>query len=285
MATTVANNAAPTTQVYTKPTPGETVITQTTVTTAPAYTTTTANKGVSIFSTIFGIIAGSLMWIGAVLVLVGAALAIRDITYYTVSIGILFIIGFSLWLLASLANWIPNFSGFGKNQANGYRSGYHIWNFFANILAFLAFALFIAGAGCFLSSYGSPRYAGQILWIIAGSFWLASMLLRDLGVRHDAMDTYRQYPVLPNNVAADADYKNGLRAHLSSIWSNALATDLYLVASVLFLVGAIMFDASGRSMPYSAFTADKFTVAFSVLWVVGASIVFIGSILHWIARR
>jgi hypothetical protein len=261
-----------------KPVPGE-VITQTTITqNNNNYAQPTYHKGFEVFSTIFAVIAGVGMWLGAALILTAMALVLRDVNYHYTSIGGLLIAGFSLWFLAHLANWIPNFGGFGKNT----RSGYHIFNFFGNMLALIAMALFIAGAACWLSFYGNARYAGEILWVIAGSFWVASMLVRDLGVRYDAMNTYKNYPVGGN--LNDTD-KKMLGAHVSSIWSNALATDLYLISSVLFLLGAIMFVARGRNYDQNFYTAGQFQVAAAILWLVGSGIVLFASILHCIARR
>ncbi len=267
---------------FNKPVPGETaVVTQTTVNTQAAPIVGTApTKGFSIFSTVFGIIAGLGMWLGSCLVLTAMALLLRDSSRYYTDIGGLLIAGFSLWFLAALFNWVPNFGGFSKQN----RSGYHIFNFFANILAVLAFAVFIAGAGCWLSAFGQPRYAGEILWIIASGMWLASLLLRDMGVRYDAMDTYKQYPVLPNTVAT-TETKKGLAGHLSSMWSNALATDLYIISAVLFLIGSIMFLSRGRNIGINEFTSNQFQIAAGCMWIVGAGIVFFASLLHCVARR
>jgi len=162
-----------------------------------------------------------------------------------------------------------------------------IFNFFANILSLIGFALMIAGAACWLSAYYSPRYAGEILWIIGSSFWLASLILRDMGIRYDAMNTYKAYPILPtqnaNNV--DSSVKRGLADHLSSVWSNSLATDLYIIAATLFLLGSIMFDVRGRNIGYNEYTSNQFQIAAGCLWIVGACIVFFASILHCVARR
>ena len=282
MATTMMNNNAYGGNAFNKPVPGEAVITQTTVTTqaAPAVVHTTANKGFGIFSTIFGIIAGLGMWLGSVLILTAMALLLRDVNYYYRDIGGLLVAGFSLWFLASLFSWIPNFCGFGRTT----RSGYHIFNFFANMIGLVAFATFIAGAACWLAVSGQARYAGEILWIIASGLWLGSILLRDMGLRFDGMTTYKNYPVLPNTVA-DSTTKKSLGAHISSIWTNALATDLYLVASVLFLIGSIMFFCRGRNSGIDAYTSNQFQIAAGVMWIVGAGIVFFAALLHCVARR
>jgi len=225
------------------------------------------------------------MFCGAALILTAMALLLRDVNYHYTSIGGLLVAGFSLWLIAACFQWAPNFCGFGGQT----RSGYHIFNFFANILAIIGFALFVVGAALWLSAFGNPRYAGEILWIIASGFWVLSLLVRDFGLRYDAMNTYKAYPVLPTNATNNAvytnDQKRGFGAHLSSVWSNAIATDLYLIASVCFAVGAIFFDVRGRMAPIDLYTSGQFQVAAGVLWIVGASIVILASIAHCVARR
>ena len=187
-------------------------------------------------------------------------------------------------------NWIPNFGGFAKRTGvNGTRSGYHIFNIFANLLAVLAFALFIVGAALWLSTFANPRYGGEIVWIVAGGLWLISMIVRDFGLRYDAMNTYKGYPVLPTTVnnQQDTTAKRALGAHISSIWSNALATDGYLIASTLFLLGAIMFAVRGRNYEQdtTGYTSRQFETAAAVLWLVGSCIVFFAAIAHCVARR
>jgi hypothetical protein len=223
------------------------------------------------------------MFCGAALILTGMALVLRDVNFYYTTIGGLFIAGFSLWFLAALFNWVPNFGGFSKRSGPGNtRSGYHIFNIFANALAWIGFAVLIAGSGCFLSSFGNPRYAGEILWIIGSGIWLGSMLLRDLGLRYDAMNTYKNYAPATVN---DPNAKKGIGAHLSSVWSNAFATDLYLVAATLLTVGAILWAVRGRSFDRDVYTATTFQTAAAILWIVSAGIVIFASIAHCIARR
>jgi hypothetical protein len=292
MSSAVMNNyAAPVNNGYVaKPVPGESVVTQTTVTqttTAPVYAT--ENKGFATFSSVFGILSGVGYWLGSVLNLTAMALLLRDRNFYYTEIGGLLIAGFSLWFIASLLNWVPNFGGFAKRTGvNGTRSGYHIFNIFANLLAAVSFALFIIGAALWLSRFNDPRYGGEITWIVAGGLWLISMIIRDLGLRYDAMNTYKGYPVLPTTVnQQDTTAKRALGAHISSIWSNALATDGYLIASTLFLLGAIMFAVRGRSQEQDPtwYTSRQFEIAAAVLWLVGSCIVFFAAIAHCVARR
>jgi hypothetical protein len=280
MATSVAPNNTYT--AYTKPTPGEAVVTQTTVTQTTQGAVAEYPVKQNIFASIFGILAAVAMFLGAVLILAAAALILRDSSYHYTSIGGLLIAGFSLWFIAAVLNNVSPLGYFNKGARN--QAGYHIFNFIASVLAWVAFALFIAGAACWLSQYGNPRYAGEILWVIAGSLWLVSLLVRDMGVRYDAMNTYKNYPVLPNTVN-DTQYKKNLGAHISSIWGNALATDLYLISSVLFLLGAIMFVARGRNYGINDYTARQFEIAAGCMWIVGAGIVLFASLAHCVARR
>jgi hypothetical protein len=279
MATSIAPNTYNYNQAYTKPVPGETVVTQTTVTQQGAVGEYPVKQ--NIFASVFAVLAAVGMWLGAVLILTAMALLLRDASYHYRSIGGLLIAGFSLWFISAVLNNISPLGYFNKGARN--QVGYHIFNFIASMLAWIAFALFIAGAGCWLSQSGDARYAGEILWVIAGSLWLASLLLRDMGVRYDAMNTYKNYPVGNNN--NDTQYKKNLGAHISSIWGNALATDLYLISSVLFLLGAIMFVARGRNSTFDGYTSNQFQTAAGCMWIVGSGIVLLASIAHCVSRR
>ena len=266
-----------------KPIPGETVVTQTTVTQQTlAPVAAPVNKGFEIFSTVFAVLAGLGMWLGSVLVLTAMALLLQNSGFYYTHIGGLLVAGFSLWFIASLLNWVPNFAGFGKST----RSGYHIVNVFANFLAACGFALLIAGAACWLSTMTNPRIAGPILWIIGSGLWLASMLIRDMGIRYDAMNTYKNYPVLPTTVNAnETNNKSALGAHISSVWGNALATDLYIISAVLLLVGSIFFVARNNNFSVDGYAATIFEQTAGILWIVSAVLVFFASMAHCVARR
>jgi hypothetical protein len=262
--------------VYKPSSPGA-VVTQTVITTQPTGTVHRAeNKGLAIFSTIMSVLAGCGMWIGAVLVIIAMGLLLGDFFANYRAVGGLLIAAFSLWFLSSFCLWAPSFSGFGKTT----RSGYHIANFFAKLLEICAFALFLAGAACLLSDFLYPRYAGPILWIIAGSLWLGALLIRDMGVRFDAMNTYKNYPAATTDTT-DKWY----RLHVSSIWSNSLANDLYLIAATLFLLGAIMFVCSNTNAGIESYTSREFQVAGAIMWIVGASLILLASIAQCIARR
>jgi len=279
MATTAQNVYNPT--ALTKPVPGEAVITQTVITQQPAVAAAPVNKGYEIISGIFSVLAGVGMWLGSVLILTAMALTLRDSGRYYNDIGGLLVAGFALWFLASFTSWLGNFSGFAPSTF----TGYHAFNFFFSTwFGWMGFALFLAGAACWLSEFENPRAAGEILWVIAGSLWLGSMLLRDMGVRYDTMNTYKKYPYQDPNIATDPNrtYK---AAHISSIWSNALATDMYLVASVLFLIGSIMFLVRGRNFDINLYTSGQFQTAGAIMWLVGSCIVFFFSIAQCVSRR
>jgi len=288
MATAVVpNNNMYQPAMVTKPIPGETVVTETTITQTQNYASPVVNKGFDIFSTVFSLIAAFGYFCGAALLLTAMALVLRDVDYHYTSIGGLMIAGFSLWFLSALINWVPNFGGFARVGPGGTRSAYHIFNIFANALSWIGFALLIAGAACWLSAFGNPRYAGEILFVIGSSIWLAGMILRDLGLRYDAMQTYKNYPAA-NNVnapAMDAEAKRGLGAHISSLWGNALATDLYLIAATLFVVGSALFIARGRNFDRDFNTAQTFQTAWATVWLVASGLVLFAAIAHCVARR
>jgi hypothetical protein len=281
MSTTIDNAAVLNNAIYGKPqfaAPGATTQIVTTVTeTVPV--APPAHKGFEIFSSVFGVAASVLMFCGAALNLTAMALVLTNPISYDTTIGGLLVAGFSLWFLSAILLWIPNFGGF----TLGTRAGYHIFGVFANLLQLSAFALFIAGAGCSLS-FGyleNIRLAGLILWIIASGLWLGGALLRDLGLRYDAMITYRDTPVLP----VDGTKDQRLPLHLSSIWSNAFATDLLLLSATLFLLGSIMFLVEFNNRVIAPSTSRSFNIAGGVLWIVGSSIMLFTAIFQAFARR
>ncbi len=267
--------------------PGANVITQTTITQTAAPAIVPESKGFQAFSSTFGALSGLGWWLGSCLTLTAMALALRDSSFYYTQIGGLLVAGFSLWFIASLLNWVPNFGGFAKTGPNGARDGYHIFNIFANLLIAAGMILLIAGAGCWLSGFNQPRYSGTILWIIGSGLWLGGLLIRDFGLRYDAMRTYKDYPVVAN-ATNDPNY-NTLRKQrggmISSLWGNALATDMYLIAATLFVVGSIFWLARNNNYELNGYTAGKFENAASILWIVGSGIVFFAAIAHCVARR
>jgi hypothetical protein len=290
MSTAIVNNNALATNNMVKPqmVPGETVVTQTTVTQTLAPAFVPESKGFAIFSSVFGALSALGWWLGSVLNLTAMALALRDSSFYYTPIGGLLVAGFSLWFIASLLNWVPNFGGFAKVGPNGARDGYHIFNLFANLLAAISMALFITGAACWLSGFNNVRYHGTIVWIVAASLWLISLIIRDMGLRYDAMRTYRDYPILPTTATANNTDNNVAKARgarISSLWGNAIATDLYLVSSVLFLLGAIFWVCRENNYNINGYTAGKFENAASILWIVGSSMVFFAALAHCVARR
>ncbi|KAL0476461.1 SLC22A7 [Acrasis kona] len=237
------------------------------------------------FSSTSSILAAISFWTGAALIIAACGLILRDSRYHYTAIGVLLIIGFSLWLLGSILNWLPTIGGFFR--AN--RSGYHIFNFIACLLGMVSFSLFIAGSGCWLSRFGNVHTSGEIVWIIAGGFYIASILVRDLGLRYDAMDTYKKHGsttlIPPTETLQNNDpNKNDLKLHMSSVWGNAIATDSYLITAVLFLLGSIMFRVRG-SNGSSTLAGRQFEIAAGCMWIVGASIVIFAALAHCVARR
>lgn len=227
------------------------------------------------FTSVFSALAGLGMFIGGILVLTATALLVRSYDFYYTSSGILLIIGFSFWLFAAVMNWIPTFGAFHGSTKNPYL----IWNFFASILACSAFILYITGACCWLSVYGTVRFAGEIIWIIAASIWCCSVLLRDMGVRWAHMITYRH-----KNQVLNETEKLEIAVYQSSTWCNTLATIGYMIASLLLLFGSVMYNSRGRNN-VDSYTGRQFMITASIMWIIGASIAVGSSIPHCISRR
>jgi heme/copper-type cytochrome/quinol oxidase subunit 2 len=102
------------------------------------------------------------------------------------------------------------------------------------------------------------------------------------------MRTYKDYPILPTTATvnnADNNVAKARGARISSLWGNAIATDLYLVSSVLFLLGAIFWVCRENNYNINGYTAGKFENAASILWIVGSSIIFFAALAHCVARR
>jgi hypothetical protein len=222
------------------------------------------------FSTLSSILSGTCMWIGAVLILTASALIIQDADYYYTAIGVVLVIGFSFWFVAAVANWLPSFGGFGKRS----RSGYHIINFFGACLAWISFAMLIAGAACWLSPSAESRSAGFTVWIISSCIWITSVLTRDMGVHWDGMNTFKNYPIIPTNRPDNASM-NALGLHLSSLWGNAIATDLYMITAMSFLIGSALFRVDSR----------QFQVAAAWLWLGGSIVTLFSAIAQCVARK
>src|SRR3989338_8787904 len=100
MSTAVVNNNALAHNNMVKPqynVPGESVVTQTTITQTVAPAFVPESKGFAIFSSVFGALSALGWLLGSVLILTAMALALRDSQFHYTSIGGLLVAGFSLW--------------------------------------------------------------------------------------------------------------------------------------------------------------------------------------------
>jgi len=251
------------------------------------YTVNDHKSKFGVFAFVMSVLSAVCWFIGAVLNIAAMSCLLQDIGFYYYSVFVLLIIGFSFWFAAVVLNAIPSCGGFTRTH----RSGYLIGHFFYALFAGVAMILFITGAGCFLSFNTGTNIGGNVVWIIAGSLWLAGVFIRDLGLRYDMMNTYKNYPqgntaqnaiIAANNGQSDAKRTTQFKLHMASIWSNSVITAFYFIVAVLFLIGAIFYDSAVRGQPS---TYGPFHVATGVLWLIGSIMVFFGSFFQCAARR
>ncbi|KAL0491391.1 6 TM domain-containing transmembrane protein [Acrasis kona] len=257
--------------------PGATTVTQTTVT-QTAYAAPVEAKS-QVLSQIMGALMGLSMFIGGVLLLVGAAISLADFGYHYVASGVLWIIAFSFFTLASVFSFIGGFDLGNKNS----RTPYHFLNIIGSIAFFLGSILMIIGAALWLS--GTDRFdtfnAGTIIWIIGSSLILAYFLLRNYGAIVDGIYLYHTYM---NNLTSRTNgattFEVAPKSLISSLYLNGIATVMYTVASVLLLLGAIAWTSFLRT-----FFSRSFQTEAGVLWVIAGSLYLIAGLLQIAARR
>jgi len=256
----------------------------------PANYTSTSKK-FSRFETVMTVLGSIALWVGSVFLIAAMACLLRDGAYYATAVGVLLIIGFSFWLINSILKFIAPIASLGSTETRTPRRSFMVFYLICEIIAMM---IFIAGAGCWLSFYGNPRFAGEIIWIIASSIWLVGVLVRDIGVRWEQMNTYKNV-MLPGsteariannqpapNVATPTRRKLGL--FMLATWTNAILSQFYLVNVTLFLLGSIMFDTRYRGN-HDYFAARSLEIAAGVLWLVPSCIFFFMAIGHCVARR
>lgn len=257
------------------------------VTNLAVYTVNDHKSRFGVFTWIMSVLSAVCWFIGAVLNIAAMSCQLSDATFYYNSVFVLLIIGFSFWFAAVVLNAIPSIGGYTRSH----RSGYLIAHSFYAVFAAVAMILFITGAGCFLSNRISTNIGGNVVWIIAGSLWLAGVFIRDLGLRYDMMNTYKNYPLTKDANTAVLNANNGqsklgrttqFKLHMASIWANSVVTTFYFVVATLFLIGAIMYNAArnGAGVNY-----QPFGVAFGVMWLVASIMIFFGSFFQCVARR
>jgi len=184
--------------------------------------------------------AAALVFTGAGLILSGSALLLKNWSYYYDTIGILMLIGFSSWAAASVMSFIGSF-----RKGNDAKDRY-IWiNMASSVMFFLASATLIVGSAFWLTRNDDLRYTGRILWIVGGGLTMATFFTRVLGAFWDATDLYKHQTYLPAETAplraqegAVIDFKP-TENHKAIIWSNAIASTIYLVAATVFWIGTI----------------------------------------------
>ncbi|KAL0483801.1 hypothetical protein AKO1_014046 [Acrasis kona] len=250
-----------------------------------------SNKKYSRFETVMTVLGSICLWIGSILIIAAMACLLHDGAFYATSIGVLLIIGFSFWLANSILKFIAPIASFGNSETRTVRRGIMFFYLLAEIIVMM---LFVAGAGCWLSSYGHPRWAGEILWIIASSIWLAAVIIRDIGVRWEQMNTYKNVYLPGGNEARVAGsqpapnvatpYKRKLGFNLLATWTNSILSQFYLVAVTLFLLGSILFDTRYRGS-HDYFASRSLEIGAAVLWLVPTCFFFFMAIGHCIARR
>ncbi len=113
----------------------------------------------------FAALTGVAMFLGAVLLVVGAALSLTNQSFYYRTIGILFVVGFGIWCISALFQFISSMGLFSKRTRNLYMG--------ANLISSLCFALgsacLVLFAAFWLANTENLNYAGQILAIVRES--------------------------------------------------------------------------------------------------------------------
>jgi len=254
--------------------PGTTV-TQTTVT-QTAYATP-VESGVQVLSQIMGALMGLAMFIGGVLLLVGAAISLANFGFHYVASGVLWIIAFSFFTLASVFAFIGGFDLGNKTS----RTPYYFLNILGSISFFLGSILMIIGAALWLAGPGrfDTFNAGTIIWIIGSSMILAYFLLRNYGAIIDGIFLYHTYMGNLRN-ANNGTYQVAPKSLISSLYLNGIATVMYTVASVLLLLGAIAWTSYLRTLFNGSFQVEAGT-----LWVIAGALYLIAGIFQIAARR
>ncbi|KAL0487100.1 hypothetical protein AKO1_001000 [Acrasis kona] len=255
--------------------PGATTVTQTTIT-QTAYAAPVEAKS-QVLSQIMGALMGLSMFIGGVLLLVGAAISLADFGYHYVASGVLWIIAFSFFTLASIFSFIGGFDLGNKNS----RTPYHFLNIFGSIAFFLGSILMIIGAALWLA--GSARFdtfnAGTIIWIIGSSLILTYFLLRNYGAILDGIFLYHTF-MSNMNSRTNGTFQVAPKSLISSLYLNGIATVLYTVASVLLLLGSISWHSFLRAAETRSFQTQA-----GVLWVIAGGLYLIAGLLQIAARR
>jgi len=256
--------------------PGATTVTQTTVT-QTAYAAPVQAK-TQILSQIMGALMGLSMFIGGVLLLVGAAISLTNFGYHYVASGVLWIIAFSFFTLASVFAFISGFDLGNKNS----RTPYHFLNIIGSIAFFLGSILMIIGAALWLAGPGrfDTFNAGTILWIIGSSLILAYFLLRNYGAIVDGIFLYHTYMNNLTSRTGATTYEVAPKSLISSLYLNGIATVMYTVASVLLLLGSIAWTSYLRTLFNRSFQTEA-----GVLWVIAGSLYLIAGLLQIAARR
>jgi len=257
--------------------PGATTVTQTTVS-QTAYATPVAGK-TQILSQIMGALMGLSMFIGGVLLLVGAAISLANFGFHYVASGVLWIIAFSFFTLASVFAFIGGFDLGNKTS----RTPYHFLNIFGSIAFFLGSILMIIGAALWLAGPGrfDTFNAGTIIWIIGSSLILAYFLIRNYGAIIDGIFLYHTYMGnLANRTNGVSTYEVAPKSLISSLYLNGIATVMYTVASVLLLLGAIAWTSYLRTLFNGSFQTEA-----GVLWVIAGSLYLIAGLFQIAARR
>jgi hypothetical protein len=263
---------------YEKPVVTETTITQTNM--APTTVVQSYGKVLNLLAALTGVA----LFVGAALMLVGAALAIADPFFHYTAIGVLFVVGFGVWCLASLLGLGSSGGLFKKELRNGYMA--------ANLVSNLAF---LAGSVClvlfaafWLTNNLNVRYAGEILGIIGSALVLLAFAWRNYGAVMDGISAYRN-PLLPTTATTTGYNANNTahyapsKMHLLGIHANGWASPLYVIASTLLLLGSIMWFTRGRNG--TSDIGNTYQNLASIFWVVSGGIFIIGSIAHCISRR
>ncbi|KAL0486013.1 hypothetical protein AKO1_012276 [Acrasis kona] len=225
------------------------------------------------FLQVMATISGLLIASGGALLVVGSALAIHDAPYYYRTIGILYIVAFSLWAAASFFGFLSSLGVFSHKT----RSSYHAFGMWSNVVFLIGSACLIVAASFWTARSDNGLVdAGFVIAIAGAAIVFVHFAIRALSTATDAVRLYRQYG--PDNL--NLSYTIVTKEHLVSVHFNGLASVFYAVASTVLVLGSIIYLEFNRNTAFLMLLNQA-----TILWIVSGGLYLIGGLFQAIGRR